>query len=49
MRKLETFEAACQCGRCDPCRAGSEDIRKAISIVEEFEAGEQTVHDHRPH
>jgi len=33
---LETFEATCQCGRCDPCRRGRRDIRGAISIVEEF-------------
>jgi hypothetical protein len=33
---LETFEATCQCGRCDPCTQGREDIRQAISIIEEF-------------
>jgi hypothetical protein len=34
---LETFEAACQCGKCDPCRQGRRDIRTAISIVEELD------------
>jgi len=33
---LETFEATCQCEKCDPCRRGRRDIRRAISIVEEF-------------
>jgi hypothetical protein len=34
---LETFEATCQCGRCDPCTQGKEDITKAISTVEELD------------
>ncbi len=33
---LETFEQACQCGRCDPCTRGQEDIRRAIRIIEDF-------------
>jgi hypothetical protein len=31
---LETFEGACQCGTCDPCTQGKNDIKKAISTVE---------------
>jgi NADH:ubiquinone oxidoreductase subunit F (NADH-binding) len=34
---LETFEATCQCGRCDPCTKGQDDIRSAISALEELE------------
>jgi hypothetical protein len=31
---LETFEQVCQCGRCDPCTRGIEDIRQSIRDVE---------------
>lgn len=31
---LETFEQACQCGRCDPCTKGQQDIQSSIRIVE---------------
>ncbi len=34
---LETFEAACQCGMCDPCTRGREDIKRAISLVENLD------------
>jgi hypothetical protein len=33
---LETFEATCQCGGCDPCTQGKRDIRRAISKVEDL-------------
>ena len=33
---LETLEQACQCGRCDPCTRGQEDIRRAIRMMEDF-------------
>jgi hypothetical protein len=33
---LETFEQNCQCGRCDPCQQGQEDIRQAIQVVEDL-------------
>jgi hypothetical protein len=33
---LETLEQACQCGRCDPCTRGQEDITRAIRIIEDF-------------
>jgi hypothetical protein len=33
---LETFEQTCQCGRCDPCTRGQEDIREAIRIMEDL-------------
>lgn len=32
---LETFEQNCQCGRCDPCRKGQDDIKRALRIVED--------------
>jgi hypothetical protein len=28
----ETFEATCQCGRCDPCTKGQDDIRGALFL-----------------
>jgi NADH:ubiquinone oxidoreductase subunit F (NADH-binding) len=31
---LETFEQTCQCGRCDPCRRGQDDIKQAIRTIE---------------
>jgi NADH:ubiquinone oxidoreductase subunit F (NADH-binding) len=31
---LETFEQTCQCGRCDPCRQGQDDIKQAIRTIE---------------
>ncbi len=30
---LETFEQNCQCGRCDPCTQGREDISQSIKDV----------------
>jgi hypothetical protein len=33
---LETFEQACQCGRCDPCTEGRQDIQRSILILEDF-------------
>jgi hypothetical protein len=33
---LETFEANCQCGKCDPCTRGARDIKQAIETVEEL-------------
>jgi NADH:ubiquinone oxidoreductase subunit F (NADH-binding) len=33
---LESLEQNCQCGRCDPCRRGQEDIRQAIQVVEDL-------------
>jgi NADH:ubiquinone oxidoreductase subunit F (NADH-binding) len=33
---LETFEQSCQCGRCDPCKRGQEDIREAIRSLEDL-------------
>ena len=35
---LETFEQACQCGRCDPCTKGQRDIQRSIRIVEALTA-----------
>ena len=32
---LETFEHTCQCGRCDPCTRGRQDIRQSIRDVED--------------
>jgi len=34
---LETFEQTCQCGRCDPCTKGREDIARAIRTVESLQ------------
>ena len=31
---LETFQQTCQCGQCDPCTRGIEDIRQSIRDVE---------------
>lgn len=31
---LETFEATCQCGRCDSCTKGQGAIRNAISAAQ---------------
>jgi hypothetical protein len=31
---LETFEATCQCGRCDPCTKGQDDIRNTIAHLD---------------
>jgi hypothetical protein len=48
---LETFEATCQCGRCDPCTKGRDDIRSAISALEELEwraAPANVQCEHRP-
>jgi NADH:ubiquinone oxidoreductase subunit F (NADH-binding) len=46
---LETFEATCQCGRCDPCTKGQDDIRSAISALEELERSQcDAVGDRRP-
>ena len=33
---LETFEQNCQCGHCDPCIRGRQDIRQSIRDVEDF-------------
>ena len=33
---LETFEQNCQCGQCDPCRRGQDDIRQAIQTIEDL-------------
>ncbi len=33
---LETLAQNCQCGLCDPCVRGQEDIKKAIRIVQEL-------------
>jgi len=30
---LDTFEQACQCGRCDPCTKGQKDIARAIRTM----------------
>jgi hypothetical protein len=35
---LETFEQTCQCGRCDPCTKGQEDIRRSIRTIEDLES-----------
>ncbi len=32
---LETFQDSCQCGECDPCTQGQDDIKEAIRAVEE--------------
>jgi hypothetical protein len=48
---LETFEATCQCGRCDPCTKGQDDIRDAISALEGLERQSAPVSvqcEHRP-
>src|SRR5436309_4842516 len=31
---LETFEQNCQCGRCDPCSRGRNEIKQAIQMLE---------------
>src|SRR5437016_1462412 len=31
---LETFEQNCQCGRCDPCSRGRNEIKQAIEMLE---------------
>lgn len=36
---LETFEQTCQCGICDPCRRGQQEIRTSIQTMENFVAG----------
>jgi hypothetical protein len=33
---LETFEQTCQCGRCDPCTRGQDDIKQAIRTIEDL-------------
>lgn len=33
---LETFEQSCQCGECDPCTRGQEDIRRGIAKLDEI-------------
>lgn len=33
---LETSEQTCQCGRCDPCRQGQDDIKQAIQTIEDL-------------
>jgi hypothetical protein len=35
---LETFEQTCQCGLCDPCTKGQQDIQRSIRIVEDLKA-----------
>jgi hypothetical protein len=32
---LETFEQNCQCGSCDPCVRGQDEIRQAIQTLED--------------
>jgi len=32
---LETFEGTCQCGECDPCTEGQEDLKRAIENVQQ--------------
>jgi hypothetical protein len=32
---LETFEQACQCGRCDPCARGQGEVKSAIQVLED--------------
>ena len=44
---LETFEATYQCGRCDPCTKGQDDIRSAISALEELERSQCDAVGHR--
>lgn len=44
---LETFEATCQCGRCDPCTKGQDDIRGAISALEELGRSQSDAVGHR--
>lgn len=34
---LETLQAACECGRCDPCTLGQRDIRRAIKKLEDLD------------
>jgi len=33
---LETLEQTCQCGRCDPCTRGQDDIKEAIRTIEDL-------------
>lgn len=33
---LETFEQACQCGECDPCTRGQEDIKRNIGVLDDI-------------
>jgi len=33
---LETFEQSCQCGVCDPCTRGQQEIRMSIRTMEEL-------------
>jgi len=40
---LETFEASCRCGRCDPCTRGQNDIREAIQLLERLTQRDQTL------
>lgn len=30
---LETFQGACQCGKCDPCTHGVKDLQQAINTL----------------
>lgn len=33
---LETSETACQCGECEPCTTGQDDIRLAMEEVQDI-------------
>jgi hypothetical protein len=34
---LETFQQVCQCGHCDPCTKGQEDITRSIRTIENLQ------------
>jgi len=38
---LETLEQACQCGHCDPCTKGQEDITRSIRTIESLQFQQQ--------
>jgi hypothetical protein len=45
---LETFEATCQCGTCDPCTVRKDDINKSIAMVEELDWSANTARGGHP-